>query len=691
MSKKIKPFLLLGSALVLPIMPAISLASAKSLREDPKNPEPKKEISPLFDTFDTNAKKEIKKGIENAHAAITSFLENELAKTKNLKDGDYKKKLEKIIYLQALIKFFKENKEQILAKPADFGLHVTFPYVLSQNKKYNIGKITYNNKTYDGVKIGNTEDSNYTKPVAPKGIITKEKEEDNFTSNEDFSKVIDSYVKAMLAEFSKIVYNEKDIPEIDKDITLDPNDSLGLAPSIPKGFSSWKDYIIAKIHPRFVEFDLNQNKDLGDPKPNNPANPSNPPAVTPPLVPNQSQPGEPKVSIDTLPILNPEVSSEYVYKDASSLSSFYTSASEEEKKKVFFFNNPINTRYKYEVAQLTSNGDTLTAVVTISDRVKPELKRSYTIENIKVENTEAKKARQTLYKSLIEMIQTQYKRLYEAMGIDDKLDYVRLGNQNLVSALYSMIDGAIKIANGEKFNKYEEQLLNQYIKYWKAGNSNQTLTRQIANNAWYNALNAMSSTTIDQKGYWYLLAKGFEYLYEEYKDAIRVNNRYLVSNYKNNNLDMGVISRLLEKIGRDTFRLKSIASAHPLDIISWYNEYIQAVKELKAQYILLSKIAITKQVMPNTDDGKALKEAYNQVQNVLNNQNKNQNKFEIIFGSILIAIGLLAIIADLTILIIKRQSAKQKKILLLYILIAVFALIMVISGVALTLIGALGL
>lgn len=140
----------------------------------------------------------------------------------------------------------------------------------------------------------------------------------------------------------------------------------------PKNFNSWDDYIISKIRPRFIDFDLEQNKDPAEQDQQNQQNNQAVENLFTPTVPVEGKqvPTDPKELIENIPRFVPKVRSLYSTLSSSALLNRFGTYNEANKSDVFFyFENPINTRFTYKVTALNNNNGKVNATVQIQDSV----------------------------------------------------------------------------------------------------------------------------------------------------------------------------------------------------------------------------------------------------------------------------------------------------------------------------------
>ncbi|MES3497072.1 hypothetical protein QMY45_01005 [Mycoplasmoides gallisepticum] len=200
-----------------------------------------------------------------------NLIDQKIAAIQNQSDLSFEEKFNKTLYYSQIKAFFAKNQNEIKTNPSKFGLDIVYPYVLSANDEFNKGTIVFNNKTYENKIWGNTDTTNYKKEVTGEGnSITpnadpQKAKVQNTTSDEEGKNVLKTYFNALKQSATSIFLNDSDLPGVGKDYDIngrvtDTNDA-GVFSNPPKNFNSWDDYIISKIRPRFIDFDLEQNKD----------------------------------------------------------------------------------------------------------------------------------------------------------------------------------------------------------------------------------------------------------------------------------------------------------------------------------------------------------------------------------------------------------------------------------------------
>ncbi|WP_373439971.1 MSC_0620 family F1-like ATPase-associated subunit [Metamycoplasma equirhinis] len=700
-------------AMPLAFTPVIATVSVtKHIREEanPKKEKKEKKLDPNFSKFDENAKEKVK-------AMIESLVKNAEKIAKTLHDSareaetqDFKEKLRKIIYLKELVKYFKNNADAIKSNPFEWGIAIVFPYVISKNEKLINSEIEFGGKVYKQIRVGSKEYTNYKQPITSEGndftlseakkkIIQESKgkvtqdpkgEEVNGFSEEDFNKQLKKYAKNLSDETKKIIFDEGDIPKFE----LKYEDLDNITWGNPEGAASWSEYIFKKIYSRFIDFDLRQNQESKDEEEQKEQqeSPSNPPS-TPELVPGQPIKPEKKSDqfeyMTSLPSLTPYIAPQFASKNLNEFKTLFDSASGDEKLKMFFFNNPINTRYEYKVVSFdVSDGKFINVKSYISDRLSTNLSRSYTLEKVDYKNEFAKN---TLLKNSIDAVYGTFQRIVTALGIDDKLDYSKLGNSNLHDALFNMV----KIANerillddkpnGPKnsFKSLQNQVSNHYLNKISSGSKNENVLYRHRQATTMNFLSELSSASVDTKSkFWTILADKFQVVYYQFEAVINANIEMIQKNHALIRKTPAVLNQLFKTIEKDIFRFKSLANQTPINRRKWFDEYVYLVAKISKAMRIMSPLLTPNEIK---DFDTKLKEEflknYNSANEFVNKEINSKNQIKKVFSYIILTFGILVALAATIVLIVKRKNLKNKQILLLLIIIYLCSLALILSGI----------
>ncbi|AZZ65771.1 hypothetical protein DMC14_003205 [Metamycoplasma phocicerebrale] len=658
-----------NSLLILSAIPSVALIPTVVISGSlNKNFENKKQpdVAKDFDDFEKITKDSIKSGLEPIVDFTINYFENE--KNKLIKDleKDFKSNLEKLIYTQNIIQFLKKNKTEILKNPSTaFGFSIVFPFVLAKNKKYNISEISYENKTYENIKVGLNVETNYEEQIKPNGKIKKKNEEINSIEKKRLEKLTNDYLKSLNKELPKMLFNADDIPKIGKDIKISfgswqdkENVINGMSFSVPEGYKSWEEYIIKNFHKKFVNFDLEQNKNFVlDEKQQNK---DDDPLAKPDLVPGD----KPKKKFDSeeqiqaLPNLIPNISSLLTTKNADELISYFNSADEKNKSLVFFFNNPINTRYKYIVDSLEKNGQKVLANVKILDQVTKKF-RPYKAELI-INTSPEQKALNYVYEKIINENQKMYFKLIDALGVDEKINYELLRNDVLRDALYNLINAGVTLTNSEKYIKKSNDIISATTTNYLKNNSNYIVNSGIHESK-YLLLTSLFSSSINSNDYFYYLSNSLKDVLLRFKAIIKINEKIITEKFNKSNYSLSTINSYYNLINMQISRLIASTKPRTFDIFNWYDYYVNEIKNIMTNFETLS-LLVDNKPLSDAKYKPQFEKAYKIANDKIKINNKKNNKIINKVGYVLLGLSSLLILSSIIFIIIKRNSIKKLKI-----------------------------
>ncbi|ACF07160.1 Uncharacterised protein [Metamycoplasma arthritidis] len=701
MSKKFNKILLSLPILTLATTPLITLTS-----KAPRNSS--RAIDKDFNSFEAQAKAEAEKLIKEAIESLVKFLEelDEKIKKEALNNPS---QLSRRLYVQKLAAYYKTNKDNIIANPKTYGFSFTALEQISKYKKIILARVEYEGKTYENVKIGDTEFDSYKAELEAKGAkVTKIKEVENQITKARFTLFLKKYVDGLKQQITNLVYSENQIPDLKPSVSFEWDETTQtFKPKLnildkPEGFDSWDDYIKKNITKKIADYDLKQSQDA------NIAEDKLEELEKIPLVPGDKPKPIDKDDIDSLPELEALVKSEYANKTSNELQAL----SKEELKKAFFFNNPVNSRYEYTVESITREDNKIYANVVISDRVAPERKRTYSKSEIKVDNSTSYALNQLLYEAQNQEISKVMTEFYQALGLDDKIDYNSLANDNLQQTLYAMVELATKIVtldspDTKEFKAERQALIDRKIKDIQANRLSKTAAIvEIKSAIRDTLLSYLVSAQITIKytfkvgdeersvnetnPYWKVMGRAYERIMNQfakaittYKDIIEKNLQ--VNSSKQRKLEKRVIEELYEALRKDIFRLKSIASQHPNNLEKWYAHYVESLKRVKKEFDTLRDLATNKEINESSkaEDKKTYLDSYLAAQEHISKQHVSQNKLRTVIGAILLSLGLLMLIISLIMLLVKFKVNKRRKVILAYSVMIGVSAILVVAGVIL--------
>ncbi|QBF34600.1 hypothetical protein EG856_01525 [Mycoplasmopsis phocirhinis] len=714
MSRKKRLIYSLGSIVSLSLpLTVISMGENGTDSEQPNSPDDSNEIDkstveqpkdydPSFSTFEDFSEKRIKQALTELPEVVISALKNEIEKLKNDDQIEYRKSLSKQIYLYALLDFFEANKEDLKNNPENYGFYITFPNVVSKLRLYERGSVQYNDKIYSNVIFGandQAENTKYNRVVSnPQNDIKVEtSQEKNFINRDNFEKTIRQYAVELLKSAFDISFNDSDVLLLDKDIELkqekitnDTETINGFSVTTPKGYNSWKDYIIAKIKPRFIDFDLTQNQQFQPEDPQQQQQQTSPPNI-PPLVPNQGQPAPanpipPDSVAEAIPSLAPYVRSEHATKSLSELSALITTNS----KDVFFFNNPINTRFEYEVVEIKDKE----ARVSVYEKEKPNLKRVYPVAF----NFEANRdpILQKIRYTTVESIKNTVLKFYESLGLDDKIDFKKLNDPILANSFFSVVDLFVKLVYSDLFVQEQEKNIDNWRKRISNINDNKAFSK-VARQAKAMFISYVFQSKLNNSNAWTTIPNAYETFVQRYKiDVFRLNKDIITENinllnttYKeklNNQTTYTIrpIDEFFVKTERDVSILKSNSESNPRNLNSWYDEYIQQISGVRKNFTILRTLADSKKIDDN--NFKDYDAAY---QEALKQNSERSVKVQGVkkeFGISMLVLGSLILTLFIILIALNIKTVKQRKLRNVYITLLAITLSVMLAGVLLILI-----
>ncbi|WFQ94237.1 MSC_0620 family F1-like ATPase-associated subunit [Mycoplasma feriruminatoris] len=695
--------------------------------EPPKtfNTKEKRTKDPNFVNFKKTIKEKLKKGIEEVKKEIDSFLDKELKEIGDLKtpeDKDkYFEKIERKTYLTELKKYFnKQDSNTLIDKPDEFGFNITFPYIISNLEKLYTATVKFNGKDYSDIKVGSSSDiakdikesdkkldySDVIKTEDGKVIPGTEKQ-DNFINGKEFDDAINGYLTSWKNEVKNMIYQKQDILEFGKDIFLTPNNNTasnsGAENSTQvdgytvflnnKNHKTWADYIKKKISKRFTHFDLEQNqkfKIIDEAKPTpTPTKPTLPDPTNKPLVPTNPPSSQITQAVEALPNLEPYINYQFANYDLSSIGSQLSSAQGEEKEKYFFFLNPINTRFKYTVDSVSGNN----VVVRITDQAKSGNSRTYIYENVQ---TNKDWRFLMLLEKESKYIEKEFNKLYKALLLDEKINYNSLAHDSLQESLFSLVNAATQIVSSTNFKSlWFDNIINNYSKIdpESVGEDYTNWANKKASPLFETLLRAISASKLNNNPGWYVLVKAFnnvKYDLDQLTNDESTYNSHL-RRAQELDLDLKYYDQLYEALEHSILKLTTTANqlTKNLGISSWFNKYTDDLKDTREYVEILRNLLTGKQISKGSEDYKEFMANYQKAIDKLSQKNQTTNKTAIIIGSILLSLGLLFIITNLLILLIKTKK-KNKNSKLIFIVTSCISAISSVMGIILLILGMKG-
>nr|VZK65165.1 hypothetical protein MF5292_00330 [Mycoplasma feriruminatoris]VZR75310.1 hypothetical protein MF5294_00330 [Mycoplasma feriruminatoris]VZR97457.1 hypothetical protein MF5293_00329 [Mycoplasma feriruminatoris] len=684
----------------------------------------KREKDPTFSTFKEKLKEQLKKGIEEVKNEINSFLDEELKKIGDLKSPEtdknkYFEKIERKTYLTELKKYFDKEKNWT-EKPDELGFNITFPYVIANLEKLYTATVKFEGKDYSDVKVGlstdKTKDINnkekkldYSDVINGKNKLAPDsKPQDNFINSKEFDDAVNNYLKTWKADVKKMIYQNQDILEFGKDIFLTPSNGTNSSSRSDtttqvdgytvflndKKHKNWNEYIKEKISKRFTNFDLEQNQkfkivDEAKPTPT-PTKPTLPDPTNKPLVPTNPPSSQITQAVESLPNLEPYINYQFASYDLSNLKSNLSSAQPEEKEKYFFFLNPINTRFKYTVDQVLDNNS---VVVRITDQAKNGNSRTYIYENVQI-------GKDWRFLMLLEKeskyIEKEFNKLYKALLLDEKINYNSLAHDSLQESLFSLVNAATQIVSSTNFKSlWFDNIINNYQKIDESDQLGDytNWANKKASPLFETLLRAISASKLNNNPGWYVLVKAFnnvKYDLDQLTNDESTYNSHL-RRAQELDLDLKYYDQLYEALEHSILKLTTTANqlTKNLGISSWFNKYTDDLKDTREYVEILRNLLTGKQISKGSEDYKEFMANYQKAIDKLSQRNQTTNKTAIIIGSILLSLGLLFIITNLLILLIKTKK-KNKNSKLIFIVTSCISAISSVMGIILLILGMKG-
>ncbi|EDU19305.1 conserved hypothetical protein [Ureaplasma parvum serovar 6 str. ATCC 27818] len=660
---------------------------------------------PNFNTFKTDANKTVKDSLEKGINAAIVYVKSRQEEILENKEIEFKKKIQQLIYLKNLQSYLEKNKENILKNPNDYGFYLNTPQILGTLKNYDIKDIEFNGETYKQIKVGKTDPLNYQKAVAPKGKISDvQSDQINDVEETKYKDTLKKYESEFLKEINKLIYDENDVPQINKDVELTRDEKGQFNTTLPKGYNDWNAYFISKIKDRVTAFDLKQNQQTNEDKqeeqPNEQKDPDTPPPLPPPLVEGDHNeidlpPTQANAIISSLPLLLPYISPIYSNESLSGLKSKFDSLKPELKQTLFYFNNPINTRYLYSVLDFGVNGSSMINIkVKIIDQVNPKLQRTYIINKydpILDINFNSLKLNE------VNAIKQIFVNLYKHLGLDEKIDYKKLRNFYIRNALFTMIEAAQKLIlrfnQIDKDNKIIGQktfatLQNEYLEKYKQKLVNNTddkerLLNEFNNLTKENFFRYLNNTLINNDYYWYQLVGAYKQVSLQFSEVLRLNKDKIKANIASIKGDENTIANLYKLNNQLIYQLSAIVAQRSFNSQQWYQSYLNVLQPIKENFDLMSILTNQTDIKTNKDKAKDFKNAYDSALKSLERQKQVNKQIRRKIGIAFIVISLLVLIINLIIYGLIKKLKNKKVILIINSVIMVLTIIVLIMGIIL--------
>ncbi len=673
----------------------------------------KKEVSPQFSSFKDKAQNAVDAVLKKAVEKVITFTDEELKKIDLSKLQDqskgnkesYLEKIEKHVYLKALNKLFKEKKDTLktVEDYAKLGLPVTFPFIIANDKKYDVGTVKFNGKEYKDIKIGKDEKRDYSKVIENnKDSITRSGEEDNVASNPQFEATLNKYTQDLEKSILEMVYNPKEIPKLGKDIFLENatfNAKDGFTVKHPQNSSSWEDYITKGIKRKFVDFDLKQNQEfkvIDETQPSPKVNPPNLPDITnKPLVPGKpptnNETANPLEQSETLLYLIPFVNYKYSSSSASAIANLFKNSNIADKEKIFFFNNPINTRFKYTVNDVDSSN---TFTVKITDTAKQNSSRTYKVQN---DRLTFDPRFMFLFQKQSEALSAKFTQLYKALMLDEKIDYSKLAHSELQLSLYGMVNTATKIVTDTKFVELWNSIINKYANKIITPKSDDDFKSEVKSSSQVvidELIQALSASELNNQPFWSSLVNALTVVESDLKEISnhKETRAKIINKFKTLKLDFKVLDNTFTLLNESLLKLRASANnwAKSFQYSKWFDEYTANVKDVRENIEFLRDFLEPAVPSEKSDDLKKLQDSYKKAINKIKASRSSVNKAYYAIGGTLLIIGLLLTLTNVLIFTIKYKNKLNKAIKSAFGISISVSVIVALVGIILILLGLKG-
>ncbi|WP_434341643.1 hypothetical protein V2P24_02070 [Mycoplasma putrefaciens] len=684
-----------------------SISSNESVSDQPTS-------DPSFPTFKSEAEKKIKETAGEVFDKITKFIDEKLKEinlNKEDKSNDYVSNLQKKVYLTALNNLYnKSKKEEFTKSPSKFGFDITFPYILANYKEHNTGTVIFNGKKYENIRLSPDKEFDYSKLVdqKEKGEVIKGNEKIiNTIKVHNFNIELKGYLDKWKEQVLEMFYNENDIPKIGEDFILESNNNSNsdvnvdnYSAKILSKHKDWEQYIINKIKPKFIDFDLTRNQEYKDESESQPTPPPTPTIPDPlkPVIPDK-KPDSVNVSqiIQALPQLSPYVSYEHADADTIDeiISKFDSETDQDRKKKFFFFKNPINTRFEYTVeekANSTSGEQYVT--VKIKDLVNESKSRTYQTQII---NPNKNVKYSYLLQKQNEEIQKSFLGLYKSLMLDEKLDYKTIGHGDLQSATLGVVESANKIVNDINFQEYWSNLLRSNYSSVDDNQINDdeylpSVVTRTSKSLINKILSSLIASNINNQPAFNVLANAFVVLKSDL-DGFTVHEasrQAFIKKAEKHNLDLKYMDKTFINLDKANTRLTSSANDKfkNFNPLKWFESYIENVKDAREYVEIIKVLLSTAEFEKDSDQYKELDKYYQLAIQKNHDEQKMANNSSLTIGIILLTLSILFIIANSFIYIYKNQNRQKLK--STFIVLNIFASSITLISIILTIIGLRG-
>lgn len=698
-------------------------------------------VSPDFPQYKGIVERNLQQSVPKLIDDLTARFEKKISEENQKETLDAEgrlKKIENVLYLKQLVKFLQDEKQNIINNPKEYGLNFNLFDIVANNRNLNFVDFTYDGVAYNEIATGDAENSNYNYLISDNTVVKpsdfKPKRVNSKTINE-IENLMRNYFVAGTQRIEGELFEKVNVPKFDESVsfnidifedttTPDPNKQpedgkVGIKPPTIDGkqYTSWKDFFVEIIKKQFPKFDIEQNIEFfreEDPTPSPPPPPEPIPPIPPPpipgllpevpLVPGEVIPPDTSIPIQRVeqfaPILLPQNSLLSVDEVIAEFNKNTTDAANgSDEVEMFYFDNPINTRFKYKVNSLRKdeNDGKLIATVLIQDQNVEESKRIYNT-HVETPQTNAYVFENTIQYNLYLQSRKLFVDFYEALGLDEKLNYSSLRNKTMQDGIFSMVNLAYESTKTDEFKKHHENLIKIYSQLLAASPADTSIISDATNEYLLNILSILASskiTLINDLPYWYFLADRYKSVVRDFFVLMFQNKTKYENELKQNGIDVNLVNELYLYLKKESSKLDAIAlaQASSLDKYNDYYSMLANVKKISDGFNSLS--LILNNLQPYTGDSEedsqrevnrisTLQQATKKAEELMDEFKKPSQTALDVIGGVLIALSTIMFLAFSILWITKaKKIAKNKKLKKILTVLLVTAAIIIAVGIAL--------
>ncbi|WP_033160916.1 MSC_0620 family F1-like ATPase-associated subunit [[Mycoplasma] collis] len=651
-------------------------------------------ISLSVDVGELDYKNEIKQMFLKAiDGAIERIEKLKLEETNNTEKIDFNVRFSNLFYYENLLLFLKANKENIASNPSEYGFNTIFFNNIFEKDNYNFSDIKFNDNEYKKVISLSNNDKNYDYNPFFKNNDSQtnvEVDKKNNIKNEEFKTILTRYGNKLIQEFFEIVFNKDDIliikeEEILKFQTLKQDDGKEISTVVPNFFqeseiNNFNEYIASKYQRRFIEFDIKQNfideneeqekeeekkeetEDKGELAPEFEEILQTNPSLKADVIDTEIL-----TNVERLRILTPFVNPEHLSKSFVELKNSFNSYNGENKSEnFFFFDNPILTKYKYEVTEIneiSSDGNLLDLTIEIKDISDPLKNRKY---KGKINKTNVSTNYQTIFKKSIDVIENIYLDIYDKLEIGKEMDFSKIFSGSLKNQLFNLIINSAnnfyyendknetsteRFAEVKKlfFANYEKQFLKQNIISENEIRKFESDWKEF----YINSLKAFKFEKENGLNFFNLLTFGFENDVMFYKKLLEKENENKLNEKLeklfeiNQKFDVNLINKLFNNLNKNIAIQKKHVISNSFNTNKWYEKYMNNLEKINKDFKIVSKLLNLSNIETSKLNEEDLKNLNNEFLELYTNalestkiDKTNEKYFIFIFGILFTIIGL---------------------------------------------------